>query len=109
MLNASELTTRPLVPTLLHKLMFVALALLIATLPEPGLAQISGGLQRSVTTMEQLREYAWLIIPIICLISGGIAGVLYSLDVIRKDTLYTWIGGTVFAGLIAAGVVELVF
>lgn len=83
--------------------------LLLVCLPQEALAQVSGGLQRSVTILEQLKEWAWLIIPIVCLISGGVAGVLYSMDVIRKDTLYTWIGGTVFAGLIAAGVVELVF
>src|SRR5690606_10322600 len=55
-------------------------------LPSVSWAQVGGGLQRSVTVVERLREWAWLIIPIVCLISGGIAGVLYSMDIIRKDT-----------------------
>lgn len=99
--------------TLMHQRVamacWIVLCSLFLWLPDLALAQVSGGLQRSVTVMEQIREWAWLIIPIVCLLSGGVAGVLYSMDVIRKDTLYIWIGGTVFAGLIAAGVVELVF
>lgn len=101
-------------PTVRISLLRIALLLLAVTclfflLPEPALAQVSGGLQKSVTIMEQLKEYAWLIIPIVCLISGGIAGAAYGMDLIRKDTLWMWLGGTVFAGLIAGGVVELVF
>ena len=44
-----------------------------------------------------------------CVIAGGILGVLYSLDIIRKDTFYQWAGGVVIAGIVAGGLVDLVF
>lgn len=82
---------------------------LLMLLPELGWAQTSGGLTKSQTTLEKLRDWLWLIIPVICLCIGGILGVAYSMDIIRKDTLYNWCIGVGFAGLIAGGIIELVF
>lgn len=89
--------------------MYAIAVAFILLLPSISLAQVSGGLQKSVTTTQQILDWAWLIIPLVCLLSGGVAGVCYSMDIIRKDTLYTWLGGTAFAGLIAGGMVELIF
>lgn len=84
------------------------LAVLALALPELSLAQV-GGISKSTSVLEQLRDWLWLLIPIVCLITGGILGALYSMDIIRKDTFYTWVGGVVFAGVIAGGVIEVVF
>lgn len=86
----------------------LAIVALLLGLPELAVAQ-TGGLTRTTSTMEQLRDWLWLIIPVVCLIAGGILGALYSLDIIRKDTLYTWVGGVIFSGLVAGGIIELVF
>lgn len=94
-------------------LRFLLTIMTLSLLSSPVMAQFAGGntggLDQTVSIFETLREYAFLIIPVICLISGGAAGLFYSLDVIRKETLYSWIGGTLFAGLISAGIVKLVF
>lgn len=105
-------TTHPFIfakPSHAYRIAFAALITLAVLLtPELALAQ-TGGLTKTTTTMEQLRDWLWLIIPVVCLIAGGILGALYSLDIIRKDTLYTWVGGVIFAGLVAGGIIELVF
>lgn len=70
---------------------------------------LSGGLGQASSTFTQIKTYLWVIIPIVCVIAGGILGVLYSLDIIRKDTFYQWCGGVVIAGIVAGGLVDLVF
>ena len=90
-------------------LLVLMLGALILILPDLDWAQTSGGLARTTSTMEQLRDWLWLIIPVVCLIAGGLLGAAYSMDLIRKDTLYMWTGGVIFAGLVAGGVIELVF
>lgn len=96
------------VQLLTQKLMRGA-ALLICLAPAVVHAQNTGGLDSTISILETLREYAFLAIPVICLISGGVAGLCYSMDIIRKETLWAWLGGTIFAGLIAGAVVSLVF
>lgn len=95
--------------TMLKVLVLLGLAALLLILPELSWAQTSGGLTRTTSTMEKLRDWLWLIIPVVCLIAGGLLGAAYSMDLIRKDTLYMWTGGVIFAGLVAGGVIELVF
>lgn len=95
--------------TIFKILIFCALGALLLVLPELSWAQTSGGLTRTTSTMEKLRDWLWLIIPVVCLIAGGLLGAAYSMDLIRKDTLYMWTGGVIFAGLVAGGVIELVF
>lgn len=90
-------------------LVLLSLAALLLILPELSWAQTSGGLTRTTSTLEKLRDWLWLIIPVVCLIAGGLLGAAYSMDLIRKDTLYMWTGGVIFAGLVAGGVIELVF
>lgn len=90
-------------------ILVLMLGALILILPDLAWAQNSGGLARTTSTMEQLRDWLWLIIPVVCLIAGGLLGAAYSMDLIRKDTLYMWTGGVIFAGLVAGGVIELVF
>lgn len=90
-------------------LALLILGLLLALLPELGFAQTAGGLAKTTSTMEKLRDWLWLIIPVVCLIAGGLLGAAYSMDLIRKDTLYMWTGGVIFAGLVAGGIIELVF
>ena len=87
----------------------VGLFLLAMMTAEPVLAQATGGLSQASTTFTQIKTYLWVIIPIVCVIAGGILGVLYSLDIIRKDTFYQWAGGVVIAGIVAGGLVDLVF
>ncbi|HCN73320.1 MAG TPA: hypothetical protein DIS96_17065 [Pusillimonas sp.] len=100
----------PSVQTIAIKTFLVLmLGALILILPDLAWAQTSGGLARTTSTMEQLRDWLWLIIPVVCLIAGGLLGAAYSMDLIRKDTLYMWTGGVIFAGLVAGGVIELVF
>lgn len=74
-------------------------------LPTPAFANLS----KATGTIQKIKDWIWIIIPVICLILGGIIGVAYSADVIRKETAYNWIVGVVFAGAIAGGIVELVF
>lgn len=87
----------------------VAMAVLLLALPELVNAQTAGGLTKTTSTIEKLRDWLWLIIPVVCLIAGGLLGAAYSMDLIRKDTLYMWTGGVIFAGLVAGGIIELVF
>lgn len=86
-------------------LLFIATILLIV----PELSWAQAGLTKTTSFFEKLRDWLWLIIPVACLIIGGLIGWAYSADLIRKDQLYTWIGGTIFAGLVSGAIVELVF
>ncbi|PJI51610.1 hypothetical protein CTI14_56890 [Methylobacterium radiotolerans] len=65
--------------------------------PELAMAQ----LEKATSATQALKDWLWLIIPVIGLISAGIIGILYSFDVIRKETAYQWAVGMVFAGAIA--------
>lgn len=102
--TASRLQSRRII-ALTALVLFIALLL---SVPELSWAQ-TGGLDKTKTTFEKLRDWLWVIIPIICLCIGGVLGVLHSADIIRKDTLYQWIGGVIFAGVAAGGIIELVF
>ncbi|SHI11594.1 hypothetical protein [Pollutimonas bauzanensis] len=103
----SSLRAAPL-PGILNTAIRVLLMLMPIALPQLCLAA-SGGLDQSVSVFEQIRDWLWLIIPVVCLIIGGILGAAYSADLIRKDTMYTWVVGVVFAGLVAGGIIKLVF
>lgn len=108
-LNTSPVTFWNSQATQLAKVLCViALGFLLLALPDLCFAQ-AGGLTKTTSTMEKLRDWLWLIIPVVCLIAGGVLGAAYSMDLIRKDTLYTWVGGVIFAGLVAGGIIELVF
>jgi hypothetical protein len=74
-------------------------------LPTPAIAQLA----KATTVVTKVKEWLWVILPVICLIAGGICGLLYSFDVIRKETAYQWAAGVTFAGAIAGGIIELVF
>ncbi|BEG77412.1 MULTISPECIES: TrbC/VirB2 family protein [Achromobacter] len=82
----------------------LATGLLIA-LPVPAFAQLT----KATSAVTKLKDWLWVILPVICLIAGGICGLLYSFDVIRKETAYQWAAGVTFAGAIAGGIIELVF
>ncbi|KAG0740546.1 hypothetical protein G6F31_016857 [Rhizopus arrhizus] len=87
--------------------LFVSVFALFAlfALPTPALAQLA----KATSAVTKLKEWLWVILPVICLIAGGICGLLYSFDVIRKETAYQWAAGVTFAGAIAGGIIELVF
>ncbi len=109
-LNTSPLFFTTTSGQALFKVLFLlCLGALMLFLPELGFAQTGGGLAKATSTMEKLRDWLWLIIPIVCLIAGGLLGAAYSMDLIRKDTLYMWTGGVIFTGLVAGGIIELVF
>lgn len=74
-------------------------------LPAPALAQLA----KATSTTTKVKDWLWIILPVVCLIAGGIIGMLYSFDVIRKETAYQWVVGVVFAGAIAGGIIELAF
>lgn len=78
---------------------------LLFTLPTPAFAQLA----KATSAVTKLKDWLWVILPVICLIAGGICGLLYSFDVIRKETAYQWAAGVTFAGAIAGGIIELVF
>ncbi|CUJ49802.1 TrbC/VirB2 family protein [Achromobacter kerstersii] len=91
-----------------RKLTLVASAFIIFALfglPTPALAQLA----KATTVVTKLKDWLWIILPVICLIAGGICGLLYSFDVIRKETAYQWAAGVTFAGAIAGGIIELAF
>lgn len=75
----------------------------------PVVAHAQGGLAKATSTVQKIKDWIWIVIPVVCLIAGGICGLLYSLDVIRKETAYQWALGVVFAGAIAGGIVEIAF
>lgn len=81
------------------------LAVSLFALPAPALAQLT----KATSTVTKLKDWLWVILPVVCLIAGGIIGLLYSFDVIRKETAYQWVVGVVFAGAIAGGIIELAF
>ncbi|WBX89182.1 TrbC/VirB2 family protein [Achromobacter mucicolens] len=90
---------------MLAALAYATLAVLLLLQPELAMAQ----LEKATQTTQALKDWLWVIIPVIGLISAGIIGILYSFDVIRKETAYQWAVGIVFAGAIAGGIIKLVF
>ncbi len=83
----------------------VAVFALMLLHPDLAMAQF----QKATTAAETFREWLWLIIPVVALIIAGIFGLLYSAEVIRKETLIQWGGGVVFAGALAGGIIKLFF
>lgn len=90
---------------MLTALAYATLALLLVLQPELAMAQ----LEKATSTAQALKDWLWLIIPVIGLISAGFVGILYSFDVVRKETAYQWAVGMVFAGAIAGGIIKLLF
>jgi len=90
---------------MLAALAYATLAALLMLQPELAMAQ----LEKATTVTQALKDWLWIIIPVIGLISAGIIGILYSFDVIRKETAYQWAVGMVFAGAIAGGIMKLLF
>lgn len=90
---------------ILSALAYATLAALLMLQPELAMAQ----LEKGTNTAQAFKDWLWIIIPIVGLISAGIIGILYSFDVIRKETAYQWAVGIVFAGAIAGGIIKLVF
>ncbi|WP_094843487.1 TrbC/VirB2 family protein [Bordetella genomosp. 11] len=90
-------------------LLVLTAALAVAALlgaPSPAMAQ---GLEKATSDAQNINDWLWIIIPVICLSAGGIVGLLYSMDIIRKDTMYQWVGGVIFAGAVAGGIIKVVF
>ncbi|CAO3957946.1 hypothetical protein [Achromobacter mucicolens] len=90
---------------MLTALAYASLAVLLLLQPELAMAQ----LEKGTNTAQAFKDWLWIIIPIVGLISAGFIGILYSFDVIRKETAYQWAVGMIFAGAIAGGIIKLVF
>ena len=103
--NISPGDSQPKSRRTLVALAYATLALLLLLQPELAMAQF----EKATTTVQKIKDWLWLIIPVIGLVSAGIIGILYSFDVIRKETAYQWAVGIVFSGAIAGGIIKLVF
>ncbi|KNE27080.1 TrbC/VirB2 family protein [Achromobacter spanius] len=103
--NISPGDSQPKNCSTLVALAYATLALLLLLQPELAMAQF----EKATTTVQKVKDWLWLIIPVIGLVSAGIIGILYSFDVIRKETAYQWAVGIVFSGAIAGGIIKLVF
>lgn len=86
-------------------LAYASLAVLLLLQPELAMAQF----EKATKTAQAFKDWLWLIIPIVGLISAGIVGILYSFDVVRKETAYQWAVGMIFAGAISGAIIKLVF
>ncbi|WP_051439436.1 TrbC/VirB2 family protein [Bordetella petrii] len=73
--------------------------------PELALANF----EKATNAAQTFKDWLWLIIPIVALIIAAFLGLLYSAEIIRKDTLVQWGIGIVFIGAIAGGVIKLFF
>lgn len=85
-------------------LAYLALAVLLLQ-PDLAMAQFD----KATKAAQSVKDWLWIIIPVLGLVAGGIIGLLYAFDVIRKETAYQWAVGIIFAGAIAGGVIKLVF
>lgn len=103
--KAPRLNTSPTAWRTLRAIANIAVVALLLLQPELAMAQF----ERATRTAQAVKDWIWLIIPVIGLISAGIIGVLYSFDVIRKETAYQWAVGMIFAGAIAGGIMGLLF
>lgn len=92
--------------TPLPAIAFGAIAcLLLLAAPGPAFAQLA----KATTGASELQSWLRVIVPVVCICAGLVIGLLYSNDLIRKDTLYQFLGGVAFAGAIGMGIVELFF
>lgn len=73
--------------------------------PDLALAQLA----KVQSAAEKFHDWLWVLIPVAALIIAGALGLLYSAEVIRKDTLIQWGGGVIFAGALAGGIIKLFF
>ena len=103
--SSSDINTPSKGWRMLTTLAYASLAVLLMLQPELAMAQ----LEKATSTVQALKDWLWLIIPVIGLISAGIVGILYSFDVVRKETAYQWATGMAFAGAIAGGIIKLLF
>ncbi|MNV47348.1 TrbC/VIRB2 family protein [compost metagenome] len=103
--KSSHIATQSTAWRTFYALAYATLAVLLLLQPELAMAQF----EKATTTVQKIKDWLWLIIPVIGLVSAGIIGILYSFDVIRKETAYQWAVGIVFAGAIAGGIIKLVF
>lgn len=89
--------------------LFLFTYLLLATVslfhPDPAIAQLA----KVQTAAETFRDWLWILLPVAALIIAGVLGLLYSAEVIRKETLIQWGGGIIFAGALAGGIIKLFF
>lgn len=81
---------------------YLAVAALLLLHPGPAFAQ----LEKGTSALQQFKDWLWLIIPICATMIGGLVGLAYSADMIRKDTAIQWGVGVVFAGAIAGGFIK---
>lgn len=86
-------------------LAYATLAVLMLLQPELAMAQF----EKATSAAQAFKDWLWIIIPVVGLISAGIIGILYSFDVIRKETAYQWAVGMIFAGAIAGAIIKLLF
>ena len=87
----------------------IAVFATVFLLPELALAADSGGLEKATAAANTVQAWVWIVIPVVGLIAGGIVGLLYAFDVVRKETAYQWVMGIIFAGAIAGGIIKTVF
>ena len=89
--------------------LFLLTYLLMATFmvlhPDPAMAQLA----KVQSAAETFRDWLWVLLPVAALIIAGVLGLLYSAEVIRKETLIQWGGGIIFAGALAGGIIKLFF
>lgn len=81
---------------------YLAVAALLLLHPDRAFAQ----LEKGTNALQQFKDWLWLIIPICATMIGGLVGLAYSADMIRKDTAIQWGVGVVFAGAIAGGFIK---
>ncbi|MBJ7264310.1 MAG: hypothetical protein JHC61_11555 [Burkholderiaceae bacterium] len=92
-------------PRPLVLLSYLLLATFMLLHPDPAMAQLA----KVQSAAEKFREWLWVLLPVAALIIAGVLGLLYSAEVIRKDTLIQWGGGVIFAGALAGGIIKLFF
>ncbi|MBJ7263011.1 MAG: hypothetical protein JHC61_04415 [Burkholderiaceae bacterium] len=89
--------------------LFLFIYLLLGTVmvfhPDPAMAQLA----KVQSAAEAFRDWLWVLLPVAALIIAGVLGLLYSAEVIRKETLIQLGGGIIFAGALAGGIIKLFF
>lgn len=81
---------------------YLAVAALLLLHPDPAFAQ----LEKGTSALQNFKDWLWLIIPICATMIGGLIGLAYASDLVRKDTAIQWGVGVVFAGAIAGGFIK---
>ncbi len=92
-------------PRPLSLLAYFSLSMFMFLRPDLALAQLA----KVQSAAEKFHDWLWVLIPVAALIIAGVLGLLYSAEVIRKDTLIQWGGGVIFAGALAGGIIKLFF